>query len=370
MRCFLLTLGTHGDVELFRLLGRELARRGHEVTVGASPFYRERIERTRLEFLPIGRGSQGDLLALFRSLATEPNQRARVRAYAERWVRPQLAHSLPEVKAQLAHTDYFINNLRSVWREGTRVIPGAAVTYDPVGNAENLRKYAAQLAGYERAVLEIVAMPKALVDPDDAWGERFHFTGFWRDPEPSPWRPPDELLEFVAAGAPPVAITMGSMLSFDPVAFVSTIRDALAIADERGVLVAAWSSDLVAAGASDRLYVVGEAPYDSLFPRCRLVVHHGGAGTVAAALRAGRPSILLPQIASQGYFAAILHRAGVLVDEFDVRTWTPELLAAALVRGRDEESFTRAAENWLPALADEDGLARAVSLMEAHYREM
>jgi len=365
MRCFLLSLGTHGDVELFRLLGRELSRRGHQVTIASSPFYRERMEPAGLEFLPVGTGTQAELSALFRSLASEADFRARVRAYAERWVRPQLAQSLGAVKAQLARTDYFINNLRSVWRSKGRIIPGTSVTYDPVGDIAAIRKYAAQLAGYEAAVLELVALPKALVDPDDTWGERFHFTGFWRDETPIDPAPSRELVEFLNAGSAPVAITMGSMLSFDSPAFVETVRDALRLAGQRGVLVGGWS-EFNAEAANDDLLITEGAPYDWLFPRCSLVMHHGGAGTVAAALRAGRPSILLPQVASQAYFAQLLARQGVLAGELNVQSWNVEMLATAIARGAVDESLRRAAATWASRLADEPGVRIAVGLIEQH----
>jgi len=370
MRCLLLTLGTHGDFEQFRLLGRELVGRGHEVTITASSFYRERAEATRLGFLPIGTGTQQELQALFRSLAGVADQRARVRTYAERWARPQLAQSMHEVRGALARTDYFINNLRSVWRIKERIIPGAAITYDPVGDVENLRKYAAQLAGYERAILEVVALPKALVDADGQWGPRFHFTGFWPDEEARERRPSAELQGFVEEGPPPVAVTMGSMATFDPVAFKGTVGAALRLAGRRGVLIGGWSDVYAAPTASPELFLAAEAPYEWLFPRCALVVHHGGAGTVAATLRAGRPSIVLPQISSQQHFATLLRRHGVLVDAFDLHDWTAEALAQAIARGYSETSYMSAAQGWRERLANDQGLSRAAELIEAHAREM
>lgn len=366
MDCFLLTLGTHGDVELFRLLGRALARRGHRVTVGASPFYRQQIEQAEIGFLPIGSGTKSELAELFRSLAPLADRRARVKAYAERWARPQLAHSLPAVKAQLARTDYFINNLRTVWRTENRVIPGAAITYDPVGNVENLRKYAAQLAGFETTILEIVALPKALVDPDDEWGPQFHFTGFWRDDAPDPWTPSPALAEFMAAGPPPVAITMGSMMTFDPVTFAGTVQEALRLAGLRGVLIGGWSGEEREESGDENCFRAANIPYEWLFPRASLVVHHGGAGTVAAMLRAGRASLLLPQIPSQEYFARLLARAGVLADVLDVQNWTPAALASAMRRGTDEKSLQEAAQGWQKQVIAEHGLQRAVESIEAH----
>lgn len=366
MDCFLLTLGTHGDVELFRLLGRELLRRGHRVTLGASPFYRQRIEATGLGFLAIGLGTPLEMRQLFRSLANVEDKRARVRAYAERWVRPQLSHSLAEVKVELSRTDYFINNLRSVWRSAGRIVPGAAVTYDPVGDIANIKKYAAQLSGYDSAILELVALPRALVDPDEEWGPRFQFSGFWRDPDASTWQPTPELTDFIANGAPPIAITMGSMLSFEPAAFLETVFGALKEAGQRGILVGGWSEAPAREQQGDGVLFSQSVPYEWLFPQCALVIHHGGSGTVASALRAGKPSIVLPQISSQEHFAKLLARQGVLAGEFNVQTWNAESLAEAMRRGVDNHSLAQCAAEWAERLASERGLERAAHWIEAH----
>ncbi len=365
MDCFLLTLGTHGDVEIFRWLGMALAQRGHRITLGASPFYRQPIEAAGLRFLPVGSGTRDELARLFRSMASVTEPRARVRIYAEKWARPQLQQSMTEVRSELARTDYFVNNLRMVWKAGDRVVRGAAVTYDPVGDAANLRKYAAHLAGFEDAILELVALPKALVDPDEHWGPRFQFTGFWEDPEPRNESPSTELREFIAAGPAPVAITMGSMLSFDPDAFLATVTAALRQAEARGVIIGGWSENREIT-TSDSVLHVERAPYGWLFPRCGVVMHHGGSGTVAATLGAGKPSIVLPLIPSQKYFAEILARHGVLVEAFEISNWNATELAVAMRAGMDTASYRERAAEWSARTSVFDGLSRAVESIEQH----
>ena len=179
MKILVLVLGTRGDVEMFLHLGRELSARGHSVTLAASPFYAEAARASDLEWLGVGSGSRAELVALLRSLRALPTQRSRVEAYFEGWVRPQLAESLAEVRDAAAGADYFIDNLRSVWTRDGEVIPGANVTYEPPGSLENLAKQAPRRVDHAGRLIDLVALERALVDPEGEWGDRYRFTGFW-----------------------------------------------------------------------------------------------------------------------------------------------------------------------------------------------
>src|SRR5262245_19727912 len=291
MRVFCLTLGTRGDVELFRALGVELRRRGHCFTLASSPFHGPRVEAAGLGWQPIGRGSQAELVAVLRSLAAVSDDRARVQAYLERWLRPQVSESLPAIRAGLARADYVIDNLKNVWTRGGAVVPGANVTYEPPGSLANLAKHASRLARHAGALLELVALNQDLVDPGRSWGAPYRFTGFWQAPWQGAWSPPDALARFVAAGPAPVVVTMGSMVMFDTERLLDALVRALARVAGRAVVVGGWADLSRAAGLPSSVHCVDEAPYDWLLPRASCVVHHGGCGTVSAALRAGKPSI-------------------------------------------------------------------------------
>ena len=131
MRVFVLTLGTRGDFELFLTLGRALARDGHEVLLGTSPCFAERARLAGVEVAPLGSGQQHEMVSILRSLAELPDPVQRTRAYAERWLRPQLAEARGDIAAHAGHADYFVSNLKMAMRRGDAVIPGASVSYDP-----------------------------------------------------------------------------------------------------------------------------------------------------------------------------------------------------------------------------------------------
>ena len=370
MHVSMLILGTRGDLELFLMLGRELGSRGHRVVLASSAFYEARVRGVGLQWEQIGDGSLEELVSILRSLPSGPDHKRRVESYYRRWVRPQISASVDRIKCMAGAADYFINNLRSVWTRGGEVIPGANVTYDPPGSVGNLAKYAPRLLEREGAVREIVALNKALIDPENRWGDRYRFTGFWQHREPSPWHPSAELVQFLDGGAPPVVVTMGSMVMFDTDDFVGRVVEALRLSGQRGVVVSGWSGLSGLDSSSGTVYCASEIPYDWLFPRASCVIHHGGCGTVAAVLRAGRPSILLPQISSQEHFGEILSRENLVTGVYAVDTVPPDDLAAAIRRALTDDGCGESARHWQKVVAEDPGVGAAADLIEAHRDEL
>ncbi len=361
MRAFIVALGTRGDIELFLTLGRELRGRGHDVLFATSPFHGARVEGARLKWMPIGDSTLEHVVAILRSLALVPDGTQRTLLYYKTWLQPQLSLSVKQITGTGADTDYFISNLKMVLRRPGGVIPGAAVTYDPPSAVEDLPKYGTHDHG--GMILDLVAMSKKLIDPEDKWGSRYQFTGFWRDEQEGTRQPAPGLQEFVEAGPPPVVLTMGSMATFDCDKLVRDFATAVTSNGQRGVVVSGWSK--VGSLGPRPVRIVEEAPYDWLFPRACSVVHHGGCGTVAAVLRAGKPSIVLPQIVCQEHFARVLDREGLACGIFDVRKLDAAGLAAAL-RRTEEDAPNVVARQWRETIRAEGGVPAAVDLIEAH----
>ncbi len=368
MKTLIFSLGTRGDFEVFALLARALAERGHRVTLAGSPFY-EPLVPQGAAWLPIGSGTQAELVSVIRSLADIDDKRERVRAYAERWVRPQLAASSAALKQAALETDYFINNLRSVWQRGGQTIPGAEVTYDPPADPERLGRYASQQPAHAHRILQLVAMNRALVDPDDRWGAQYRFTGFWRPPA-RPWEPSPGLAQFLAEGTPPVVLTMGSMVMFDPDRLTATFAEALTESGQRGIVITSWAGRGRGALSSDRMFLADEIPYGWLFPRASCVVHHGGCGTVAAVLAAGKPSILLPQISSQEHFGRLLARQNLVAAVCEVGQLTSATLAGAIRVAVEQPELRGAAGRWSALVCDEPGVGEAAQAIQAHAAQL
>jgi sterol 3beta-glucosyltransferase len=122
-----------------------------------------------------------------------------------------------------------------------------------------------------------------------------HNTGFWFLDEEANWQPSKELLAFLDGGAPPIYVGFGSI--GNPAEAERTthlIIDALKRSGQRGLLATGWNGLSKLEQLPKNIFILESAPHAWLFPRMAAVVHHGGAGTTAAGLRAGVPNIIIP----------------------------------------------------------------------------
>ncbi len=133
-------------------------------------------------------------------------------------------------------------------------------------------------------------------------------TGSWFLDEGSAWDPPIELVDFLAAGSAPICIGFGSMTDGDPAETTRLVVEAVRRSEQRAVLLAGWA-DVGRIELPSSVLRLSSAPHDWLFPRMAAVIHHGGAGTTAAGLAAGLPTVVVPHMADQPYWGQ--HRRAV-----------------------------------------------------------
>ncbi|OAN37599.1 glycosyltransferase [Mycolicibacterium iranicum] len=126
----------------------------------------------------------------------------------------------------------------------------------------------------------------------------------------SPTDSDDEVTAWIAEGTPPVFFGFGSVPIGSPADTVAMLAAACARLGVRALL-GAGGTDFRGASPPAHLKVVGQVNYATIFPKCRAVVHHGGAGTLAACLRAGVPQLVLWTLPDQPFFAAQLKRLKV-----------------------------------------------------------
>lgn len=190
-----------------------------------------------------------------------------------------------------------------------------------------------------------------------------HVTGYWTLPAPESWRPTPALDAFLAREGPVVSVGFGSMASEDPTALTELVRGAVRDAGVRAVLLSGWGG--LANVDDENLFCADAMPHDWLFPRVAAVVHHGGAGTTGAALRAGVPALVVPFTMDQPFWGARVEALGVGPTPIARKRLTRAGLAAGLRRAvGDAEMRTRAAA--LGALLrEEDGVANAVACFDA-----
>ncbi|MFI0938600.1 glycosyltransferase [Streptomyces sp. NPDC021020] len=202
--------------------------------------------------------------------------------------------------------------------------------------------------------------PWVVPHPAD-WRPGLHEAGYWWPHECPDWRPPALVTDFLAAGPPPVLIGFGSMMPGDPQQLGESAARALRQARLRGIVQSGWAGLSV---VDDDVITVDALPHSWLMPRTAAVVHHAGAGTTAAGLRAGVPAVPVPVMTDQPWWAARLVQLGVAADAIPCTELTPARLAAALTRATRDPGLARRAAAAAGRLAQEDGagaVARAVA---------
>lgn len=229
--------------------------------------------------------------------------------------------------------------------------------HTPSSYAQVLHKLPA-IQGFSRHVV-----PDA---PD--WGNHVCTTGYWFLDEGEPWQPPDDLVHFVESGLAPVYIGFGSMAARHPQQTFDLVIRALEKSGQRGIIARGWSRAKITA-VPDNVFVLDKAPHGWLFPRVAGVVHHGGAGTAAAGLRAGVPTFIIPHMADQPYWGRRVYELGVGVKPVPRHKLTMNSLANGIRQLVSDARLRDAAARLGENIRSEDGVAKAVRVIERLARK-
>jgi UDP:flavonoid glycosyltransferase YjiC (YdhE family) len=201
--------------------------------------------------------------------------------------------------------------------------------------------------------------------PADGQAHR-QITGYWFLDRAPRWQPPAELATFLSSGPAPIYIGFGSMmLGRDGDRITALIADALGRVGQRGILYRGWG-ELGRMRLPPSILAVDSIPHDWLFPQVRAVVHHGGAGVTAQALRAGVPAIVVPFLGDQHFWADRLAELGTGPEPIPRAQLSSARLAQAITNVIHSNSMReRAAEVGL-RLKAERGVAGAVALIDSY----
>jgi len=425
MKVLVITIGTRGDVQPLIALAAGLAQYGHAVSVCTSVRYIDAVKRRGLDFLqlsddlvslvetPEGRrtiaGTGGPVKRLrgycglmARSLqiqrdlfrdgwaaasALEPDvivchpKMSIGLHYAERLSIPAVltplfplfdptsaypAPGVPVVRLGRRFTAIYnrlshralkrmiglaSRRLFASWRQSAG-LPRLPVFADVLHRADG--ESVPLLNGWSRHLLP---------DPDDGAIEDRLTAGFWFTESDPSWQPDERLARFLDNGDPPVFVGFGSMSGTDPMRTTNTVLEALDRAGVRGGLAAGWGG-LQAEVLPDTAMLLDEVPHDWLFERVAAVVHHGGAGTTAAGLRAGRPTVVCPFFGDQPFWGRQIHELGVGPAPVPQRRLSAERLAESIRQALASREIRQKSAKLGRTLRAENGIGRAIRFIE------
>lgn len=351
MRIVLAADGTVGDVHPLRALGAGWLAEGHEVTLCGPPDFEPIARASGIDYRVVGRSSREFLLEVSHAIAGKPVATLReMMAYLDE----VLAAQFELVPAAAKGADLVI---------GAGVQAGAALAGEIHGIPYRYIAYCPAMfpsAEYGPVMLPTSGMPRwlnrlawAVFQPifvglfqfklnrrrrllglgklHDAFryilSERPILASDLDLGRPGPDGPfdvqqirglhpidtsplPEKLQAFLDAGPPPIYIGFGSMTDPAPAATTRTVLDAIERVGCRAVISQGWAG-LGDGPLPERVFVTGPVPHGSLFPRCALIVHHGGAGTTTSAARAGVPQLLVPHLLDQFYWVGQIRMLGV-----------------------------------------------------------
>ncbi len=320
MRVLLANTGTRGDVEPLLALAEALVGCGHAVAIAVEEPYRGHVEQAGLRFVATGEPTTEDAYqdaARVAMRASDPM--ARANAVIERWLVPRIAlegrgsgSGAPGLR--LARRGLPCSPSCSRHCAGYDFAPPAIVgVYMPAApdvlRRLDRRGIPSLFAWRNRSVMALdpYAAPSSCKRPATGFAAGRDHCG-----HPPRWTP------FLAAGPPPVIFTFGSMTGFHAAQLDRAIAEAVRQGGWRAIVHVGSGGIGASLRASPGILCVDEMDPERLFPRAAAVVHHGGSGTTAAVLRAGKPSVVVPVWGDQQLWADALLAAGAASATLDL----------------------------------------------------
>ena len=418
MRITITTAGSRGDVQPYVALGLGLKEAGHEVRLATYAPFEGFVRGHGLDYRPVT-GDPGGAVAELLEAGLNPVKGARTfrrflgealeRNLSENWEACRDAEAV--VYSPVGFLGQHVAEKMGIPAVGAAVQPlfsrtrrfpssllgkppGKVLQRGPLGGLYNRLTYPAAeqlfwqamrpVVGKARADLGLAPLPflgpfadlgrrrlpvlygwsPSVLPRPTEWGDWLRTTGYWFLDHRPGWQPPAKLVDFLDAGPPPVSVGFGSMNNVDPEEITTRVLEALRRSGQRGVLLSGWGG-IGSADLPDEVFKTDAIPHDWLFGRLRAAVHHGGAGTTAASLRAGLPTVVVPFFPDQAFWGWRVAALGAGPEPVPRKKLTSERLAASILRAATDAKMGERARMLGEKIRAENGVARAV---EAFHR--
>jgi UDP:flavonoid glycosyltransferase YjiC (YdhE family) len=402
MHITILALGSRGDVQPYAALGIGLKQAGHQVRFITFENFSHYARDNGLEFHPIRGDAQAlvanggtDMLALMRSFGS----------LAEGYARDLSAPHLGETDLILNQLPAGLYGFDLAEKYGLKmvqvaVIPLARTRTMPLMGTPRLRlpgynkatySFGEQMAWqmfrpvinrWRRQTLGLPALPvggyfgqlatrrypilngfsEQVVPRPADWNEHIYISGYWF-PQDRQWQPPADLLAFLESGSPPVFIGFGSMPVKDPQRTTAIVLEALRQSGQRAILHEGWGG-LGSQSLPDSVFKIDYAPYDWLFPRMAMILHHGGSGTTAFGFRSGVPACVVSFVFDQFYWGKRIADLGAGPAPIRFRDLNAERLREAIHAGVENPAMRRKAAELGEKIRAEDGIGKALEALQ------
>ncbi len=413
MRVLIATAGSRGDVQPYVALGRGLARAGHQVTLLADEMFAPLVRRHGLRLWPVHMNprrvfEQGLRRAGSRTLPLMRQFFQQVRGMVRQYFVEALAAAREAdvvLFSALGFPAAHVAEALGLPYVGVYLQPATPTRAFPSPFAPSLPAWVPLRGWYNwlsfrvtnwmlaltaRGVVnqcrrEILGLPAkswrfyATVDvapipilygysprvvprPRD-WGAWIHVVGYWFLDEERGWHPPRDVMTFLESGPPPIYVGFGSMVDVDAKFLTRAVVDAVQRLEQRCILLGGWAQ-MGDVPLPPTFLRVEEIPHGWLFPRCSVVVHHGGAGTTATGFRAGVPQVVVPFYFDQPFWARRVHALGVGPAPVPRRALTADRLAQAIAEALADARVRQKAQVLGQHIRQEDGVQQAVAILQ------
>lgn len=417
VRILLVALGTRGDVQPLCVLGRALRAKGYRVLIVTTPDYGALGRRYGLDVREVGPRfstllDDPTIARLLRGdFAAKPSSLLAIgvlgRLLGEH-LEPLLEGCLAEIgKADLVVFNPIAFFAGELARE--RGLPSIRVTCQPLlpswrmplcllgtgdlgwplnrlsyelfrllpfllrralrsfqrrsGAARQISTFSNPLTFGNRISHQLLAFSATLAPNPGDWQRVVEQTGFWFDEPAEGEALPDAVTEFIGQGPPPVYLGIGSM-RWGRSRYAEVVDQALALWGGRAIVAGDARPEKEAIEAAPNVLTIVGLNHLLLFPHLAGAVHHGGAGTTAAALRCGLPSIVLPVLGDQLYWGRRVAALGAALDPIPLGRITPETLARCLETVVADGRYRDAARRIETVVSREPGVAAAIAAVD------
>lgn len=401
MKVTLFTLGTRGDVQPFAILGEALAKHGYEVTLCTAKNFRSLVESHNIHFHPVDINSE-DMIN-----SEHGQQIMKVNLYHLKRNLNEVVY--PVIKASLSEfyklaqesdliiyrtktlADVFLNQLDCLAIRAA-VVPAMQETnafLNPIMSGLKIPSFLNRLSfkfnnlrfmffkkpinqfrikhgltddmNESQDIPGIYGISSHFLDRPDDWASHQHLTGFWFSSKKSSIDP--ELEEFINSGKPPLLITFSSMPLEKELS--NLILHCIHQINERFIIIKGWGDWDIE--DSEKIKVIDSASFDSLFPKVKAIIHHGGIGTTAECLRAGKPMFICPPVypfGDQFFWGDLAYKQGVGVKPVPLSRLTEKKFMKAIKQLVTDEQIHDNSAVLAAKINNENGVENAVAMIE------